>query len=439
MENSKSTLDRINSWFKNSLSLKLVVITFLMLILLIPASMIRSIIYERQGLRDKTIREVSQKWANSQTINGPILTIPLTYEEKLKNDEVKQYTKYFNILPDDLNINGTVDPTRLRRSIYEIVVYKSDIKLDGKFNINKPIDKNNLVRINYDQAFITMGVSDLRGIKSQILLDWNGTKLEVEPGSRISKVIPSGVTIDLPDLSANINKSLAFKMDIHFQGSQNLSFIPLGKTTKVNINSDWPDPSFNGFFLPDDREVSDSGFSASWNILQLNRNYPQSWTGDSYASNIEASSFGIDLILPINDYLKSTRAAKYAAMTIALTFLIFFIIEILNGKKIHPFQYTLVGLALLLFYILLISISEHLNFNKAYGISSLIVVGMITLYSMSVFKKNKLSLLLLAILSSVYGFVFSTMQLTEYALLMGSISRASAYFTTITHLHNTSS
>ncbi len=424
METSNSFLEKINNWLKNSLSLKLITITFLMLILLIPASMIKSIITERQYLRESTISEVSQKWANRQNINGPVMTIPLTYEEKVDKDEIRDYIKYLHILPEDLQIDGTIDPTRLRRSIYEIVVYESALSLKGAFKINKSIDKNNLKRINYDQAFITMGVSDLRGIQNQMKLQWNDTELEVEPGSKIPEIIRSGVTIALPDLSDLVDSTFDFGLDIDLQGSQNISFTPLGKTTDINISSEWPDPSFNGSFLPDERDVTEAGFSAQWKVLQLNRNYPQSWIGNDYSNNIKSSSFGIDLILPLNDYLKSTRAAKYAAMTIALTFLIFFVIEILNHRKIHPFQYTLVGFALLLFYILLISISEHLNFNMAYFISSIIVVGMITLYSMSVFKKNKLSILLMAILSSLYGFVFTTMQLTEYALLMGSIGLA---------------
>ncbi len=424
METSNSFLEKINNWLKNSLSLKLITITFLMLILLIPASMIKSIITERQYLRESTISEVSQKWANRQNINGPVMTIPLTYEEKVDKDEIRDYIKYLHILPEDLQIDGTIDPTRLRRSIYEIVVYESALSLKGNFKINKSIDKNNLKRINYDQAFITMGVSDLRGIQNQMKLQWNDTELEVEPGSKIPEIIRSGVTIALPDLSDLVDSTFDFGLDIDLQGSQNISFTPLGKTTDINISSEWPDPSFNGSFLPDERDVTEAGFSAQWKVLQLNRNYPQSWIGNDYSNNIKSSSFGIDLILPLNDYLKSTRAAKYAAMTIALTFLIFFVIEILNHRKIHPFQYTLVGFALLLFYILLISISEHLNFNMAYFISSIIVVGMITLYSMSVFKKNKLSILLMAILSSLYGFVFTTMQLTEYALLMGSIGLA---------------
>jgi len=424
MENSNSFFEKINHWLKNSLSLKLITITILMLVLLIPASMIKSIISERQYLRESTISEVSQKWANRQNINGPIMTIPLTYEEKVDKDKVEEYTKYLHILPEDLNIDGQIDPTRLRRSIYEVVVYESALSLKGKFKINKFVDKNNLKRINYDHAFITMGISDLRGIQNQMKLLWNGVTLDIEPGSKIPDIIKSGVTIALPDLSELTESTFDFGMDINLQGSQNISFTPLGKTTDIKISSEWPDPSFNGSFLPDDREVSESGFSAQWKVLQLNRNYPQSWIGNAYANNINASAFGIALILPLNDYLKSTRAAKYAAMTIALTFLIFFVIEILNHRKIHPFQYTLVGFALLLFYILLISISEHLNFNMAYGISSIIVVGMITLYSMSVFKKNKLSILLMTILTSLYGFVFTTMQLTEYALLMGSIGLA---------------
>jgi len=427
--NSQTTfLDKVNNWLKNSLSLKLVAITFLMLLMLIPASMIQSIISERQSLRRQTISEVSQKWANRQSINGPILTIPITYEERYTDDDdnekVKEYIKYFQILPDDLSINGQIDPTRLRRSIYEVVVYESDLDISGAFTINKPMDKNNLKKIHYDQAFMTIGISDLRGIKNQITVKWSNQELEVEPGSKVPELIRSGITVLLPDLSDMIENQFNFQMKVDLQGSQNISFTPLGKTTDITMTSEWPSPSFNGAFLPDERDVSESGFSAQWQVLQLNRNYPQFWLGNDYNVNIRESSFGIDLLLPVNDYQKSMRSAKYGVMTIALTFLMFFIIEILHKRKIHPFQYTLVGFALLLFYILLISISEHLNFNKAYIISSIAVIGMITLYSMTVFKKNKLSVMLMAILSAVYGFIFTTMQLTEYALLMGSVGLA---------------
>ena len=213
-----------------------------------------------------------------------------------------------------------------------------------------------------------------------------------------------------------------------------MSFVPLGNVTEVEIESNWPSPSFNGNFLPDFREVTDDGFSAKWKILQLNRNFPQSWIGRNQSEKMDEASFGVDLILPLDDYRKSMRSAKYAVMTITLTFLIFFLVEILNKKKIHPFQYALVGLALCLFYVLLISISEHSNFNVAYGISTFGIVAMISLYSLSAFKMKKLTVLLVATLSGIYGFLFVTLQLADYALLMGSVGLtlilgATMYFT----------
>ena len=433
MNKETSPIDRINSWLKNSISLKLLIITILMLLLLIPASMIKSIIYERESLSNQTVLDVSNKWAGSQQINGPILSIPLIYEYK---DGGKSYetTKYLHILPEELNINGNISPEKLKRGIYEVVVYKSKLALKGQFLLNKEFDRNNLKEIKYDQAFLTIGISDLRGIEDQVILKWNKTDLKVEPGSKISDLIYSGITVKLPNIETSINKNIDFSFTLNLQGSQNLNFIPLGSTTNVKIKSDWPFPSFNGNFLPDHRKVADTGFDADWKVLQLNRNFPQSWIGSKHAEKIRNSNFGIDLILPLDDYKKSVRSSKYAVMCIALTFLIFFLVEIINKRKIHPFQYILVGLGLCIFYVLLISISEHSNFNTAYIISSIAIVGMISLYSLTIFKSKKLSFLLLSTLTSIYGFLFVTLQMADYALLMGSIGltlilAATMYFT----------
>ena len=433
MNKETSPIDRINSWLKNSISLKLFVITILMLLLLIPASMIKSVIHERESLSNQAIVEVSNKWAGSQQINGPIISIPLIYEYK---DEDKTYetTKYIHILPEELNIDGNISPEKLKRGIYEVVVYKSKLALSGKFLLNKDIDRNNLKEIKYDQAFLTIGISDLRGIEDQVILNWDNKNLNVEPGSRISELIYSGITVKLPNIETNINKSINFSFSLNLQGSQNLDFIPLGSTTNVKINSNWPYPSFNGNFLPDHRNVTETGFEADWKVLQLNRNFPQSWIGNKHAEKIGQSNFGVNLILPLDDYKKSVRSSKYAVMCIALTFLIFFLVEIINKRKIHPFQYILVGFALCIFYILLISISEHSNFNTAYIISSISIIGMISLYALSILKSKKLSLFLLATLTSIYGFLFVTLQLADYALLMGSIGltlilAATMYFT----------
>ncbi len=423
MNSELNPIEKINNWVKNSVSLKIITIGILILILLIPASMIESIIHEREKLNQSAIREVSQKWADKQQITGPVLTVPLVFWVKEK-DQLKEVIDYQHFLPEALNIGGSVSPESLRRGIYEVVVYKSKLKFEGTFLLNEPIEHNQLKEIQWHKAFLTLGITDLRGIEDQVVLDWNGAPLKVKPGSRIADIVYSGVTIDLPGFSADSTQPYRFSFDLNLQGSQELEFVPVGSETNVTLTSAWKSPSFNGNFLPDERQVSEEGFSASWKVLQLNRNFPQTWLQSAYTASFKNHGFGLELLLPLDDYQKSMRSAKYAIMTIALTFLIFFLVEVLNGRKIHPFQYTLVGLALCLFYVLLVSISEHSSFNTAYFISATVVVGMIGLYSTSVFKANKLSLLLLACLISIYGFLFVTLQLADYALLMGSIGLA---------------
>ncbi|MFK7969868.1 MAG: cell envelope integrity protein CreD [Bacteroidia bacterium] len=411
---------KTSSLIRNSITVKLITITALMLLLLIPAYMIQGVIQEREQLSKEATQEVSAKWANAQQINGPILTIPVVYE-KLSGTQTITTKKYWHVLPDELNIDGEILPEKLKRGIYEVVVYKSDLKIAGNFTFDSKPDPEHLKEIQYDQAFLTIGISDLRGIKNQINVNWAGNSLEVNAGSKASSLIRSGISVSIPNLAEQLDKKIAFDFAVNLQGSRNISFIPVGNTTNVKMQSPWQSPSFNGNFLPDNRDVTEQGFTADWSVLQLNRNYPQSWLGNAHLSQMLASSLGVDLILPLDDYQKSYRSAKYAVMTIALTFLIFFLVEILNKKKIHPFQYALVGLALCVFYILMVSISEHSNFNVAYGISTITIIAMISLYSLSVFKKISLSLLLVATLIGIYGFLFVTLQLADFALLMGSV------------------
>jgi len=434
MNNNQTVFEKVSNWIKNSVGLKLTIITVLMLLLLIPSTMIKSIISEREALNQSVLNEVSLKWAGKQQINGPILSIPLIYEYDIEDNKTITTTKYLYILPEKLGIQGKIEPEKLKRGIYEVVVYKSILDLSGKFKLSAKIDQNGLKEIKYDEAFLTIGISDLRGIEDQILLNWGKQKLEVQPGSKLTDMVNSGISIDLPDLSKQVDQNVHFSFSLHLQGSQNLSFIPLGNITQVNLTSNWPSPSFNGNFIPDTREVNNDGFTAHWKVLQLNRNYPQTWIDKNMRNEMQNSALGVDLIMPLDDYQKSMRSSKYAAMTIALIFLIFFLVEILNSRKIHPFQYALVGLSLCLFYILLISISEHSNFNIAYLISAGITSFMILIYAKSVFKSGKFTAILTATILGIYGFLFITLQLADYALLMGSIGLslilgATMYFT----------
>ena len=418
MENS--LIEKLSDWIKNSVTLKMAIIGIMVLMLLIPTFMIREIIREREQLSQEAIEEVSAKWSGRQQINGPVLTTPLIYEYE-KDGETITSEKNWHLLPEYLKIEGEIVPEKLKRGIYEVVVYTSDISVTGDFELTKLFDQTDLKEIRYDQSYITIGLSDLRGIKNELDFSWDGQSAAVKPGTKLSNIAYSGITVELPDEGLDNEKSHKFSFKLKLRGSQNLSFVPLGSTTEVEISSDWDAPSFNGNFLPDWRNIDKDGFKARWKIFQLNRNLPQSWIDSDMSGKMNEAAFGFDLLLPLDDYQKSMRSAKYAGMTIALTFLVFFLVEVLNKRKIHPFQYILVGLALCIFYILLVSISEHTNFNFAYGISAFSIILMITMYSLSVFKKKMLSLLLIIILVGIYGFLYVTLQLADYALLMGSI------------------
>lgn len=405
----------------NSLGIKALIVFVLIMLLQIPTLKIKTLVEERDGLRQQAINEVSSKWANAQTIKGPILSIPV-YIEYQDGDEVKTKREYFHLLPNDLNISGDVQPQKLKLGIYDVVVYESLLKCTGDFLWDDKIYTiDNLKSIDLDNAFLTIGISDLRGLKDQIITQWNGQSFDVESGSKIPGLIASGVTVALPNI-LHLNSAMStFAFDLNLQGSRALSFLPLGKSTVTKLSSPWTSPSFKGAFLPDNRDLSDEGFSAEWKVLQLNRNIPQSFLGNLSKKLFTNATYGVELMIPLDDYQKTIRSVKYGILTIALTFLIFFLVEVINKQRIHPFQYGLVGLALCLFYVLLLSISEQTNFNLAYAISTFGIVTMIALYSLSIFNLKKITGILICVLSLIYVFLFVTLQLADYALLMGSV------------------
>ena len=432
MENQgPSTFEKINQKIKNSITIRLLSIGFLVLILLIPTSMIESLIREREYRRGDVIREVSSKWGGSQTITGPILTIPYIKYVKDQDKNLIKTKAYAHFLPDDLNVDGTLTPEIRYRSIYEIIVYNTNLKLNGNFPA--PDFAQLGVNENYvlwDEAFVSLGIPDMKGIRDNINLNWDNKAYAFNPGIETNDVIGSGVSTKvnlLKEIEATqdeteadtLKKNYPFSFDLNLNGSSFLNFIPVGKETNIDITSNWAHPSFSGASLPDEREITKDGFTAHWKELHLNRNYPQQWLGNIH--NVNNSSFGVDLLLPVDEYQKSTRSAKYAIMFISFTFLIFFFIEIRNKKRIHPIQFILVGLALTIFYALLVSLSEHLHFNSAYLISSAAIILMIGLYSITIFKNKKLTALMTGVLILLYGFIYTILQLEDYALLMGSI------------------
>ena len=407
--------------------LKVMIIGFISLILLIPTAMIRSLVKERQETKEEAINEIGQKWGNEQTLTGPFLTIPFTkmvevYQPRDSTTVLVAKSHQLNVLPNNLAISSEIFPEQRYRGIFEVVVYNSNLLFEGDFTEIKPIDFGiTESELELDKAYLSIGVSDLRGIDNQISLNWGDSAYVFNPGTVNSNLISSGINVPV-SLELTDNNTILipeFNFNIDLKGSENIQFVPVGKETNVQMSSAWSSPSFGGAFLPDSREVTESGFSANWNILHLNRNFPQSWIDGKH--KVGESAFGLDLLLPVDNYKKTERSIKYAIMFIGLTFLVFFFIEITNSKRVHPIQYILVGLALILFYTLLLSISEHSSFTSAYLVATALTIGLITAYTKTVLKSNALTGLMLGILSILYLFIFVIIQLENYALLMGSL------------------
>lgn len=403
------------NWFQNSITIKSIIVGVLILVLLIPAGMISNLIHERNSLRNSVVSEINYKWGNPQTIAGPIITIP--YKTYYKHEgKIKESIQHAYFLPDDLDIIGNLNPEIRYRGIYKVVVYNTVLEFNGNFLKPDFTDwKINESDILWEDATLSIRIPDMRGIKDNIKINWNKETYDVSPGINNQNNY-TGVSTKIHIQEAKNNK---FNFSINLNGSENLNFIPVGKETNVTINSTWSNPSFEGSFLPYKRDITENGFSASWKVLHLNRSYPQKWIKDSYSIN--SSSFGVKLLLPVDHYQKSLRSVKYAIMFISLTFLVFFFTEILNKKRIHPIQYLLVGLGLSVFYTLLVSLSEQINFNIAYLLSSLSIISLITIYSHSIFKNKKLTAIIAFVLIILYLFLFVILQMQDYSLLLGSI------------------
>jgi inner membrane protein len=412
MENQENLFKRITT----SVSFKLAVIAFLTLLLLIPTFMIQNLIREREQRHDETINEVTSKWGNAQSLSGPILTIP--YKIWLQSEKGMVFQMHhMHILPASLDISGKIYPEVRYRGIYKVIAYRAGLSFQGKFDT---VDLNALSinpdDVEWDQATIEVGIPDMRGINKTISIIWDGKTLPVTPGIPKENVNPSGIHTRVA-VNETGTHTFSFSMDIN--GSHSLNFIPLGGETNVSLSSDWKNPSFTGAFLPDDRNMTDTGFTAQWNVLQLNRNYPQQWTDHDYQT--EDSAFGVDLITLVDNYQKSMRSAKYAILFIVLTFMVLFFAEIIRKTSIHPIQYLLVGVALCVFYTLLTSLSEHIGFALSYLIAAMVIIILISLFVRSLYKNTKVTLSVAALLAALYVYLYVILQLTDYALLIGSI------------------
>ena len=416
METIKDSTRKIT----NSLTFKAAIIAVLTMLLLIPNAMIQGLISERQTQSDETISQINKQWSLAQIICPPVLVIPYTtVVEEMIGDKVQQRTSShtLNITPENAEILAQLFPETRYISIYKSIVYKSDIQISGNFAAIDKLQIENST-LHFDKAYITLGISDLRGIEQEIDFAVNGKKFATKTGeSNISD--DKNMIIALNDSAFDEKDGFSFLCNLKLKGSDNIRFVPIAKNTKVSISGNWDAPGFIGNFLPEySIDEKAKSFTAKWNILSFNRSIPDTWTDKNY---IDKNLFGVSLVQTIDHYQQNMRSAKYALMFIALTFVVFFFVEVITAKRIHPVQYLLVGIALILFYSLLLSISEQIGFALAYLISSVATISLITVYSAGIFKMKKAIVILATILVMLYTFLYVILQLEDFALLMGSL------------------
>lgn len=436
METQNQNKNKFGHWIKTSITARMLMVGFLIIILLIPLAYINNLIAERAIRQESVVSEINEKWGNNVLVYGPILKLPYkTYKETKKyNEKTKTYItettseiNYAYIFPESLNTDAEVNSKTLKRGNFESAVYTTKMNFNGHYispELNlKGIKDEDII---WGQSTILIKTSNLKGIKNEVNIELNETKYGFETNFNDSPNKYSNFLDELESGFINTNdlpksKNVKFDFSITFNGSEDIKIIPIGKTTSMQMTSNWADPSFIGNYLPNDetKEISKTGFKANWKVLHINRAFSQQYLNK--VPDLNRFAFGTKFMVMVDEYQKSERSAKYGFLVIGLTFLIFFLIQTLSKINIHPFQYLMIGLALTMFYTLLVSISEHSDFLKAYLISGASVIILITLYSKSILKTFKFPKFIGLSLTALYSFIYVIIQLENYALLVGSI------------------
>jgi len=417
----------------DTLTVRAIIVGVIALVMLIPLVMMQGVVHERNGLYRNVLHDIANTWGGQQTLQGPALVVPFIEkhvsketikdengEEKIKS-KTKYITKYAIQLPKDLNVDVSLAEQHRKRGIYKSLVYEAELSLAGSFEkIDIQSMSDHIHRIDWDKAYLVLGLSDTRAINEVSSLNWNGNEVGYSPGTRITELISHGFHASLNGVNANLDKHV-FNTKISINGSQGFRFAPFGENTTVNMKSSWPHPSFQGMTLPTEYEVTNDGFTSSWTIPHLARNYPQSWVSPNANYNLSEFTAGVDLFEPVFLYSKVTRAVKYGILFVGLTFLTFLIFELTTQTRLHFVQYGLIGVALTLFYLVLLSIAEHTTFLTAYLVAAAINIGLITIYTGAALKNWGRASVIFVLLSALYTVLYSLLQLEDYALLMGTM------------------
>jgi inner membrane protein len=423
---------------KRSIVWKLLAIGIVVLLLAVPILSIRGLVTERQTYRDGAVQEIARGSGLAQVITGPVLVLPVlrtvnewvlddkTGQRRLQEREVREF-RYF--LPETFLLDANLKTERRARGIYEARLFRSTNRISGRFQIpansaGMQLTSTASTPPRFERPYLALGISDIRGIGTGLKLMLNTEAGEFLPGSGTT-LLSGGVHALLPtsfDVSAAATLDFSIEMSLQGTGEYNVS--PVGRESTINVTSDWPHPSFIGDQLPTERKVTDAGFTATWqtsffatNLAEILQNCAQA----ADCKQLNAPNMGVSIIDPVDQYLKTDRAIKYALLFIALTFAGFFLCEILKRAAVHPIQYGLVGLALAFFYVLLLSLSEHIGFALAYGLSAAGCISLLGYYIAHILHSRTQGLLFAGGLGGLYALLYGLLSAEDYALLMGSL------------------
>lgn len=411
---------------------KFFLIASLILMLLVPLLIVAGLVSEREGRSRDVVNDVSRTWGGMQALSGPFLVVPyLVRVETRDGDKVIQQTQERRavFLPEALTVAGNGASNVLHRSIFDVNVYTARLAIGGSFNVPDIADVDpNAAQVRWRDAIFVLGLSDVAGLKEAATLSVNGRDtLPFQPSVGVPGSYMNGMHAKLSGAASVIEgeappKAFSFHAELAFTGSGSLTFAPAARETNVTLSSDWPHPSFSGAFLPVEREVRADGFSGKWRVPHLARSVPQSWTlSDGGLERFSPHQFGVTFYQPVDFYDLVMRAVKYGILFLAAGFMGVFVLELLSGKRVHPVQYLFVGLAMVFFYVLLLSLAEHLGFMWAYAIASAATGGMLATYVGRALASLRSGLIMAGLFALLYGFLYFILRLEDYALLAGAL------------------
>lgn len=417
---------------KYSLFAKISLIFLITILLAIGLTRISFLIDERTARRNEVVAGIAAATARDQTLIGPVLVVPYTRIVKVQQPSEKDPTKMVEfekrysddlyLLPAELDVQTTLNTEQIRRSLYHAVVFNASIAIKGRFasegGLLKPEPNE---QITFGDPRLIVGVSDPRGILRAPVLAWADQRLDFLPGTA-EQNMPNGIQAHIRGLDPQAPWSAEFAFALDLRGTQTFEFAPVGDTTRIGVRGNWPHPSFQGQFLPETREVTATGFSAAWSTTRLATNMVHQLFEHLRNNRPLDTLIGVRFMDPTDSYVQTDRAIKYGLLFVGLTFVAFFLFEILKRLAIHPLQYGLAGAALVLFYLLLLAFSEHLGFALSYAIATFGCVALLAYYLTHVLGSRGWGLSFGALIGAVFGLLYVLISLEDHALLAGSVT-----------------